>query len=108
MRQWNCSSLSAVVSGITSGKKCIEKLYPLKNINRYTFEIPPLPRTYPPSPKRGLVRGTKGQTVYPAQRRRYRYCQERMEEKECLTISTVWVYNDVAIVPMTEPVAQGV
>ena len=33
--------MSAVVSGITSGKKCIEKLYPLKNINRYTFEIPP-------------------------------------------------------------------
>jgi hypothetical protein len=28
--------------------------------------------------------------------------------KQCLTLSTVWVYNDVAIVPMTEPVAQGV
>ncbi len=31
--------------------------------------------------------------MYLAQRRRYRYCQERIEEKECLTISTEWVYS---------------
>ena len=33
--------MSAVVSAITSGKKCIEKLYPLKYIYRYTFERTP-------------------------------------------------------------------
>ena len=51
--------MSAVVSGITSGKKCIEKLYPLKNINRYTFEIPPLPRTYPPQPEERAGEGNE-------------------------------------------------
>ncbi len=53
MMQWNCSSFSAVESGITAHEKCIEKVYPLKNNYRYTFVKTPLPQTPTPRPERG-------------------------------------------------------
>jgi len=89
--------LSAVVSGITSGKKCIEKLYPLKNINRYTFEIPPSLRLSPPSRKKAGWGYGRANRVSGADAP----IQVSPREIIGLTISTEWVYNYVAIVPTT-------